>query len=410
MPWRETDRMCEKVKFISDYLKEEESFTELCEVYAISRKTGYKWVKRYEEGGLEALRERSRARKRHPNATRDEVVKKILAARRQHPLWGPKKLLIVLERKYSSIDFPATSTIGEILQRNGMIKKRRLRKRSSPHKEPLRVYDSPNAVWCADFKGDFPVSGKRCCPLTITDGFSRYLLKCKVLKSSTLTPTQRVFESAFREYGLPDAIRTDNGAPFSTVAPAGLSRLAVWWIRLGIFPERIMPARPDQNGRHERMHRTLKAATAKPPRPSFQAQQRAFDRFRKEYNEVRPHEALGQEVPASLYMPSGRSYPRKLPQPEYPDEFQVQKAYPNGMISFAGTQWYVSGAVRGEWLGLQELSEQRWMVYFGEVELGIADLRNAKKRNYRHFAHLVPTGRDACGWHGRQKPTGRKNA
>ena len=289
-----------------------------------------------------------------------------------------------------------------------MIKKRRRRRRSSPHKEPLRLYEAPNAVWCADFKGDFPVAGKRCSPLTISDGYSRYLLRCKALKSSRYHPSRKVFESAFREYGLPDAIRTDNGAPFSTVAPAGLSKLAVWWIRLGILPERIMPARPDQNGRHERMHRTLKAATAKPPRSSFQAQQKAFDKFRKEYNEIRPHESLKQKVPASLYTLSKRSYPRRLPEIEYPDNYQVQKVYPNGVMSFAGTQWYASAALCGEWIGLEEITDQRWMVYFANIELGIADLRNAKRRNYRNFAHLVPTGRDVTGWHGQQKKDRRK--
>lgn len=410
MPWKETDRMCERVKFISSFLEEEGSFTELCEIYGVSRKTGYKWVRRYEEGGLEALRDQSRARLCHPNATSEDTVQRILELRGKHPTWGPKKLLVVLERRYPGVGLPSKSTIGEILRRNGMIKKRRRHKRSSPHREPLRAYNFPNAVWCADFKGDFAVGGKRCRPLTISDGYSRYLLSCKALKSSRYAPSRKVFEVAFREYGLPEVIRTDNGPPFSTVAPAGLSRLAVWWIRLGIIPERIMPARPDQNGRHERMHRTLKAETAKPPCSSFQAQQRAFDSFRKEYNEVRPHEALDQEVPASYYEPSERRYPKELPDIQYPDDFQIQKVYPNGVISFAGTQWYVSGALRGEWLGLEQLSEDRWKVYFSHIELGIADLGNARKRRHRHFAHLVPTGLDAIGWHGRQKPKGRKCA
>lgn len=410
MPWKETDRMSERLKFIAGYLEGEETFTGLCDLYRISRKTGYKWVKRYNEGRIEALREHSRAPLSHPNATPDDVVEKILKARRKHPLWGPKKLVIVLERQYPDIDFPSKSTTGEILRRNGMIRARKRRRRSAPHKEPLRTYDYPNAVWCADFKGDFPVSGKRCHPLTISDGCSRYLLSCKALKSTRSTPSRKVFELAFREFGLPEAIRTDNGAPFSTVAPAGLSRLAVWWIRLGIFPERIMPGRPDQNGRHERMHRTLKAATAKPPRSSFRAQQRVFDAFRHEYNEIRPHEGLAQKVPAEVYQPSERSYPKKLPEPEYPEEFEVRRIYPNGVMSFAGTQWYVSSALRGEWIGLEPLPGDRWKVFFADVPIGIADLNNARKRRCRHFAHLVPSVEDAIGWHGRQKPPGRKHA
>ncbi|NIM21254.1 MAG: DDE-type integrase/transposase/recombinase, partial [Candidatus Latescibacteria bacterium] len=218
---------------------------------------------------------------------------------------------------------PAASTIGEVLRKHGLCKKRRRIRRSSPYNERLGNYDSPNAVWCADFKGHFAVCGDRCHPLTISDGCSRYLLVCRALRRPLFKPTQKIFKSAFREFGLPDAIRTDNGPPFSTLAPGGLSRLAVWWIRLGIRPERIQPGRPEQNGRHERMHSTLKSETAKPPRASFRAQQRAFDRFREEYNEIRPHEALGQEVPASHYRPSNRPYPRELPQIDYPEHFHV---------------------------------------------------------------------------------------
>jgi len=409
MPWKETDFMSERVKFIAKYLEGEETFTDLCELYEISRKTGYKWVKRYNEGGVEALCEHSRAPRSHPNATPDDVVQMILKARRKHSLWGPKKLLIVLKRQYPHVDLPSKSTTGEILRRHGMIRSRRRRRRSSPHKEPLRAYDNSNAVWCADFKGDFPVSGKRCHPLTISDGYSRYLLSCKALKSTCAAPSRRVFELAFREFGLPVAIRTDNGAPFSTVAPAGLSRLAVWWIRLGILPERIMPARPDQNGRHERMHRTLKEAVAKPPRSSFRAQQRAFDAFRHEYNEVRPHEALDQKVPADVYQPSTRTYPRRLPEPEYPENFEVRKIYPNGVLSFARTQYYVSAALRGEWVGLQPLPDDRWKVFFAHVAVGIADPKNVQDRGYRHFAHLVPDADDVIRWHGRKKPHERKD-
>jgi transposase InsO family protein len=408
MPWKETEPVDERLRFISAYLEEEETFSELCEQFEISRKTGYKWVNRYNEKGIQGLAELSRAPENHPNATESHIVEIILDARRRHPLWGPKKLLVVLERHFPRISFPSGSTVGEILRRNRMISPRRRKRRSSPHREPLRAYDHPNTVWCADFKGHFVVGGRRCHPLTVSDGYSRYLLGCTALHHPRTGQCRRAFESIFREYGLPDFIRTDNGPPFSTVAPGGLSQLAVWWIRLGIRPERIMPARPDQNGRHERMHRTLKAATASPPRNSFRAQQRAFDAFRTEFNEVRPHEALGQKVPADIYKPSPRSFPAKLPALEYPDHFELRRTYPNGVISFAGTQWYVSGALREQWLGLQSLNEGRWKVFFGPIELGIADIANAKKRGYRHFSLLVPTGREA--WHGNSKPPGRKHA
>jgi transposase InsO family protein len=289
---------------------------------------------------------------------------------------------------------PAASTIGDILKRHGLVRPRRRARRSSPYGERLRQYDAPNAIWCADFKGCFPIGGyrggERCHPLTISDGYSRFLLRCHALRRPLSRYARRVFESAFCEYGLPRAIRTDNGPPFSTLAPGGLSQLAVWWIRLGIRPERIMPGRPEQNGRHERMHSTLKAETAKPPRSSFRAQQRAFDRFQAEYNEERPHEALGQEVPASLYRPSLRSYPSLLPEPEYPDHFETRVAYPNGVISFGTTQWYVSGCLAGERIGLEPCDDGRWRVHFGWIPIGMLDLRRADEKGTRQFGRLIP--------------------
>ena len=222
------------------------------------------------------------------------------------------------------------------------------------------------------------------------DGFSRYLLRCQALTRPLFAQARPVFESAFREFGLPQPIRTDNGAPFSTLASGGLSRLAVWWIRLGIRPERILPGRPDQNGRHERMHSTLKAETARPPRASFGAQQRAFDAFRREYNHERPHEALGLEVPASLYRPSLRAYPDRLPEPAYPHHFETRVAYPNGVISFGATQWLVSVCLAGERVGLEPCDDGRWRVHFGWVPIGVLDLRRAIERGTRQFGSLIP--------------------
>lgn len=400
MPWKNTDAMNEKVRFIAAYLEEESNFTELCDIFEVSRKTGYKWVERYEKGGTRALEELCRARISHPNATSAEIVEKILAVRIAHPLWGAKKLRIILERRYPKLGFPALSTIGEILKRNKLVIPRKRKRRSSPHREPLRSYQEPNAVWCADFKGHFPVGDARCHPLTITDGYSRYILACEGLRKPCTKQSLPIFQRTFQEFGLPDAMRTDNGPPFSTTAPAGLSRLGIYFIRLGIVHERIMPARPDQNGRHERMHRTLKAATAKPPHASFVAQQKAFDRFQREFNEVRPHEALHQAVPTDFYRKSTRPYPAKLPEPNYPDHFDVKKTYPNGVVSIAGAQFYVSGALKEEWIGLEEISDGRWKIFFGPVELGIADVSLATRRGYRSFSNLVPTGRDANGWHG----------
>ena len=394
MPWARTDWMSERVKFIAAYLEYDACFRDLCRDFGVSRKTGYKWLRRYEVDGAAGLEDRSRAPQSHPNALADDVVQVVLALRRRHPRWGPRKLRILLKRERPHCLLPAASTIGDLLKRHGLARPRRRIRRSSPYGDRLRQYDAPNAVWCADFKGHFPIGGrrgKRCHPLTISDGFSRYLLGCRALRRPLGHYVKDVFEAVFREYGLPRAIRTDNGPPFSTLAPAGLSRLAVWWIRLGIRPERIMPGRPDQNGRHERMHSTLKAETAKPPRSSFSAQQRAFDRFQLEYNEERPHEALAQQVPASLYRPSLRSYPAYLPQPEYPSRFETRLVYPNGVISFFSmTQWYVSACLAGERVGLELCGDGRWRVHYGFVPIGTLDLRQATERRHRQFGRLVP--------------------
>ena len=390
MPWEETNGMNERVKFIASYLEAGEPFSCLCERYGVSRKTGYKWVERYESDGVSGLEERSRAPLSQPHAVAGDVVEKILRIREKHPRWGPRKLRVLLQRHYPQLALPATSTVGEILRKNGLTRKPRRIRRSSPYGDRLGNYESPNAVWCSDFKGHFPVAGQRCHPLTVSDGCTRYLLACRALRRPLYRPTRKEFEPVFREFGLPEAIRTDNGPPFSTLAPGGLSRLAIWWIRLGIRPERIPPGRPDQNGRHERMHSTLKSETAKPPRSSFRAQQRAFDQFRKEYNEIRPHEALGQQVPASCYRPSHRPYPRELPQIEYPEHFRVAQTYPNGMLSLESTQWYISGCLISERVGLEEVDDDRWKVYFGPIALGILDVRNAKERRDRAFGLLVP--------------------
>jgi putative transposase len=381
--------MNERVKFIARYLEKDEPFNALCETAGISRKTGYKWVDRYETSGVVALVDRSRAPLSHPHAVPAAVVETIVALRRRHPRWGPRKLLAVLRRREPTRAWPVASTVGQLLRQRGLVRPRRRHRYSVPYAERLAHYAAPNAIWCADFKGHFAVGEARCHPLTIMDGFSRYLLRCHALPRPLYALVRQVFESAFREFGLPQTIRTDNGAPFSTLAAGGLSRLAVWWIRLGIRPERILPGRPDQNGRHERMHSTLKAETARPPRGSFRTQQRAFHTFRHEYNHDRPHEALAYDTPASRYEPSPRAYPRQLPHPDYPAHFRVERAYPNGVISFRGTQWYLAHCLAGELVGLDEVDDNRWTVYFGPIKLGVLDVRNAKARGWRHFGLLV---------------------
>ncbi len=381
--------MNERVKFIARFLEKTISFSDLCNDFEISRKTGYKWVERYEKDGVKSLADRSRKPFKHPDAVSGDIVEKIVAARKRHPRWGPKKLLVVVKRREPDLILPAASTVGEILKRNDLIKERKRRRVSSPYGKKLGGYDYPNAIWGADFKGHFPVGGKRCYPLTVTDGFSRYLIRCKLLPRPLHAPVQKEFEAAFREFGMPEAIRTDNGAPFSTLAPGGLSRLSVWWIKLGIRPERIQPGRPDQNGRHERMHSTLKAETAKPPRANFRAQQKAFDNFLTEYNDVRPHESLGLDVPSSFYKNSLREFPNRLPDVEYPSHFRVEKSYPNGVISLGQTQWYISGCLRSEFIGLEEIDDDVWKVYFGPIALGVLDGQNELQRRNRYFGTMV---------------------
>ena len=389
MTWKTTNEMNERVRFISHYLEEEESISDLCEEFGISRKTGYKWIERYKVKGVEGLKSLSTAPHSCPNRVSSEVVEMLLEVRRKHPRWGPKKLIAVVQRENSKLLLPVASTVGDMLRKRGLVKIKRRRRVSSPYGERLSEYERPNDLWCADFKGHFATGEDRCHPLTITDGLSRYLLMCHAQRRSYYIQTRKTFERAFREYGLPLTIRTDNGAPFSTLAPGGLSLLSIWWIRLGIRPERIMPGRPDQNGQHERMHGTLKAETAKPPSPSLRAQQRAFDRFQTEYNEVRPHESLGQKVPASFYEKSTRSYPKNLPDPVYPQHFKIERTYPNGVISLQSTQCYLSGCLRGELIGLEEINDDRWKVYFGPIQLGILDLRSPKKKRSRQFSQLI---------------------
>jgi transposase InsO family protein len=280
------------------------TMAELCRIYGIARETGYYWWRRYRRGGLEGLRDLGRAAQRHPNQTPAAIEQAVLELRRAHMTWGPRKLKRVLERDDGERPWPAASTMGTMVAREGLVVPRKKRRRAPPYTQPFASADAPNRVWCADFKGWFRTAdGERIDPLTLSDACSRYLLRCQAVEKADTQRVQAIFEAAFREHGMPQAMRTDNGAPFASRAIAGLSRLAVWWMKLGIVPERIAAGHPEQNGRHERMHRTLKQETASPPTTNRRAQQRAFDRFRQQYNQVRPHEALAMQTPAALRAP-----------------------------------------------------------------------------------------------------------
>src|SRR6202162_2417826 len=349
MPWKASSVMDARTRFVLERERGQYTMTELCEIYDIARETGYYWLRRYQQGGLEALQDLNRAPERHPNQTPEQIEEAVLKLRRAHMRWGPRKLKRVLERETPQTLWPAASTIGALLARDGLVIPRKKRRRAPPYTEPFASADAPNRVWCADFKGWFQTQdGQRVDPLTITDAHSRYLLRCQRVAKTNSEHVQAVFEAAFREYGLPQAMRTDNGAPFASRAIAGLSRLAVWWMKLGIVPERIAAGHPEQNGRHERMHRTMKQETASPPEANRRAQQRAFYRFRREYNEERPHQALGQQTPSSVYTRSARAYPARVPEPEYGSALQVRRVRDRGAFSWKHQHVFVSETLIGE--------------------------------------------------------------
>jgi transposase InsO family protein len=288
--------------------------------------------------------------------------------------WGPRKLKRVLEREAPQRAWPASSTMGALLAREGLVVPRKKRRRASPYTQPFAGADAPNRVWCADFKGWFQTGdGERIDPLTISDACSRYLLRCQQVRKTNGEQVRAIFESAFRECGLRCAIRTDNGAPFASRAVAGLSRLAVWWMKLGIVPERIAAGHPEQNGRHERMHRTLKQETAAPAAANRRAQQRAFDRFRREYNQERPHEALGMETPSAVYVRSARAYPARVPEPEYGSALRVRRVGPRGVFSWKRQHVFLTETLIGEAIGLLPLHERFYTVSFAAFPIARFD-------------------------------------
>jgi transposase InsO family protein len=366
--------MEQKRLFINDYIRGSFSVSELCVRYGVSRKTGYKWLGRFGEQGLAGLEDQPRRPRASPTATPEAQVERILELRRRHPFWGAKKLLQVLQSRHPEVTWPARSTVCDLLKRHGMIESRKRRRCPGHRGRPSTPMTSPNAIWCADYKGEFKTGdGIYCYPLTITDGYSRYLLACQGRASTACDEAKPVFRRLFQERGLPRVIRTDNGVPFATTALGRLSRLSAWWIRLGIYPELIEPGHPEQNGRHERMHKTLKQHTARPPAGSARAQQRRFDRFRAEYNELRTHEALDQQTPASLYERSRRAMPEKLPEIEYPAHFEVRLVSRNRGIRWSSRWVNVSHVLGGEYVALEEVGDGIWDLYFGPLRLGQFD-------------------------------------
>jgi putative transposase len=371
MPWSQTSPMDQRTQFIADYLRATFSISELCEHYSVSRKTGYKWIDRYLTHGPAGLEEYSRRPRSCPRQTPEYVVEAICDARRHHPSWGAKKLLTIEKKRHPDWPWPHRATIYDLLHRQGLVATQRRRRPIGHPGKPHSVIDAPNQVWSADFKGHFKTGdGIYCYPLTITDGYSRFLLECQALTTTAVHDAKPVFARIFKEFGLPQRIRTDNGAPFATVSLARLSTLSTWWVRLGILPELIEPGKPQQNGQHERMHRTLKAETTRPPAANLPAQQRKFNRFKHEFNLERPHEALDQLTPASCYTPSARPMPDKIPPLEYPDRFEKRLVSNNGGIRWNHHWVNVSVCCAQECVGLEEIDDGIWNVYFGPLKLG----------------------------------------
>jgi putative transposase len=372
MPWKETCLMDEKIKFIAMVKGGGYSFASICTAFGISRQGGYDLMARYEAEGEKGLAPRSRARHTHANAISDAMAKKLLDVKAMHVRFGPRKVRDFLLMKGHRGALPAVSTIGELFKRQGLVKARGGRRaRSAPHTEPLRHATAPNIVWSVDFKGQFRMGdGHWCYPLTLSDNASRYLLVCRGLAHPTEAAVWPHFRRTFEEYGLPCALRSDNGAPFASTALGGLTHLGVWLMKLGITLERITPGRPDQNGRHERMHRTLKDYLD-PIRASLPAQQRALERFRIHYNHERPHEALDGISPAMCHHPSSREYPSRLPLPEYGAQVEVRRVRSNGQIKWHGKLIFISEALIGEPVGLQQIDNDRWQLLFCSMRLGV---------------------------------------
>ena len=374
MSWRASGVLEERVRFAVEWESGEWTMSELCRHYGISRKTGYKILSRWQEQGAAGLGDHSHAPLHHPNQTAEGIQRRVLELRREHMSWGPRKLRSWLSSHHPGQKWPAASTIGELLKREGLAHPRKQRRRTPPHTQPFAHADGSNQVWCVDFKGWFRTQdGDRIDPFTMTDAYSRYLLRCQAVAKTDTAAVISLCEAAFREFGLPQAIRSDNGAPFATSAIAGLSRLALYWMRLGITPERIKPGHPEQNGRHERMHRTLKAETASPAEANRRRQQLAFDRFRQIYNQQRPHEALEQRPPADLYTYSPRCYPERLPNPEYDSSLQVRSVYPHGQFFWKGQDIFLSKVLAGERIGLDQIDDRYWCIYYATFPIAYFD-------------------------------------
>ena len=373
----ETNVMKERLAFVHDLESSHWSMSELCERYGITRPTGYKWLARHQAGGSAGLADRSRAPQTCPHRTSAALEDLIVAARVEYG-WGAKKLLQVLRTRHPSRAWPARSTVNAILERHTLLhKNRRRRTWAHPGASPIAT-QRPNQIWPVDFKGQFRTrDGQYCYPLTVTDHFSRRVLVCHGLRSVKTIEAKPIFRTLFRAVGLPDAIRTDNGAPFASTGIHGLAALNVWWMQLGIVHQRITPASPQENGTHERMHRELKRETARPAASSLRAQQRRFDAFCQRYNNERPHEGIGGRTPSSLWRPSLRPYPERRTYPDYPSHMEIRRVSTAGTFRLQSRQPFLSHALAGEDIALEEVGDGIWNIVYYSTLLGKIDEQTA---------------------------------
>jgi transposase InsO family protein len=379
MPFAETCRMEERIRMLTDYDTGNWSVSELCRRYGVCRDTFYEWRRRRELGDPSWFMDRSHAPAHCPHATAADLKKEVIELRQRFPHLGPRKLLVKLKRKAPETCWPVASTIGEILKRAGLIEPVKRRRRAIDQRRPFAAVTAANDEWAADFKGWFrTLDGKRIDPLTVTDSYSRFVIEVRATRP-TIDGVRPVFEAAFRTYGLPSAIRCDNGTPFGSPGAGGLTRLSAWWLKLGIEPRFIHPASPQENGRHERMHRTLQEQTARPPAANASAQQARFDAFRRHYNEERPHEALGQLMPGELYTPSARAMP-EWAEPWYDEDHDIRRVNRNGEIKWRGERVFISEALSGELVGIVELETGDHLVRFCVLDIGLIDVHGRFSR------------------------------
>lgn len=378
MPWEGVTVSEQKQRFIEDFQLNCYTKTELAERFNISRKTAYKWINRYLELGPAGLEEQSRRPKSCPWQTESSIAADIIELREKHPSWGPKKILNVLGRRDPDRSWPSIPTVARILKRAGLVKPRRHHRRAHPGCPQTKAAE-PNDIWPADYKGQFRLkNGQYCFPLTVSDLATRFILGVDAHPTISLEHSFAHFRRLFAEYGLPNRIRTDNGVPFASNALARLSQLSVWFIKLGIYPELIEPGKPQQNGVHERMHRTLKQEATIPPASSLKGQQKKFDAFRQEFNEDRPHEAIEMNRPAELYQPSSRRLPKKIETYDYPEHFLVRRVSRGGTIRVFKNQIFVSNTLQEDYVGLEEVDDGIFDLYFCFYQIGRYDLRENK--------------------------------